>query len=152
MLLCILSEYVCRSIAEKYIAVSHNYGAAFGIMKGIPEVALMLSGVACVAILVVICFVRMRPMMRVGLSVMAGGALSNLGERILWGYVVDWIPVPFMDLQYNLADVEISLGALIVFVMMMNDSPDDFSDGDNSSRDKHSVMMNDSPDDFSGEQ
>ena len=127
MVLCVLSEYVCRSIAEKYVAVSHNYGAAFGIMKGIPEVALMLSGAACMAILGVICFVRMRPVMRLGLSVMAGGALSNLGERILWGYVVDWIPVPFMDLQYNLADVEISLGALIVFVMMMNDSPDESS-------------------------
>ena len=46
-------------------------------------------------------------------------SVSNLGERILWGYVVDWIPVPFLDLQYNLADVEISLGALIVFLMMI---------------------------------
>lgn len=122
---CVLAEYVGRSIAEKYIEVSHNYGAAFGILGGIPEVALLLSGMACAGILAVIYFVEMRPVMRLGLSVMAGGALSNLGERILWGYVVDWIPVPFMDLQYNLADVEISLGALIVFVMMMKDSPDE---------------------------
>ena len=127
MAVCVLAEYVGRNIAEKYIEVSHNYGAAFGILGGIPEVALLLSGIACAAILGVIYFVEMRPVMRLGLSVMAGGALSNLGERILWGYVVDWIPVPFMDLQYNLADVEISLGALIVFVMMMNDSPDESS-------------------------
>lgn len=120
--LCVLAEYLGRSIAEKYVVVSHNYGAAFGIMRGIPGAALLLSGAACAVILGVIFLVQMRPVMRLGLSMMAGGALSNLGERILWGYVVDWIPVVFMDLQYNLADVEISLGALIVFVMMMKDS------------------------------
>ena len=122
MVLCVLAEYVCRSIAEKYIAVSHNYGAAFGILWDIPGAALLFSGVACAGILGVIYFVKMRPVMRLGLSVMAGGALSNLSERIMWGYVVDWIPVPFTELQYNLADVEISLGALIVFMMMMKDS------------------------------
>ncbi len=125
MAVCVLAEYVCRSIAEKYIAVSRNYGAAFGILGGIPGAALVLSGVACAGILGVIYFAEMRPEMRLGLSVMAGGALSNLGERVLWGYVVDWIPVPFMDLQYNLADVEISLGALIVFLMMMKDSDEE---------------------------
>ena len=119
MLLCILAEYLGRSIAEQYIAVSHNYGAAFGIMWDIPEAALLFSGIACVGILGVIFFVKMRPVMRLGLSVMAGGALSNLSERIMLGYVVDWIPVPFTELQYNLADVEISLGALIVFIIMM---------------------------------
>ena len=122
MAVCVLAEYVCRSIAEKYIAVSRNYGAAFGILGGIPGAALVFSGIACAGILGVIYFAEMRPVMRLGLSVMAGGALSNLGERVLWGYVVDWIPVPFMDLQYNLADVEISLGAFIVFLMMMKDS------------------------------
>ena len=122
MAVCVLAEYVCRSIAEKYIAVSRNYGAAFGILGGIPGAALVFSGIACAGILGVIYFAEMRPAMRLGLSVMAGGALSNLGERVFWGYVVDWIPVPFMDLQYNLADVEISLGAFIVFLMMMKDS------------------------------
>ena len=125
MAVCVLAEYVCRNVAEKYIAVSHNYGAAFGILGGIPGAALVFSGIACAGILGVIYFAEMRPVMRLGLSVMAGGALSNLGERVLWGYVVDWIPVPFMDLQYNLADVEISLGALIVFLMMMKDSDEE---------------------------
>ena len=125
---CILAEYIGRNIAENFTAVSHNPGAAFGIMGSTPGIALLLSGVACIAILGVIYFAKMKPMTRLGLSVMAGGALSNLGERVLWGYVVDWIPVPFFDLQYNLADVEISLGALIVFLMMMKNSHDDPSE------------------------
>ena len=76
----------------------------------------MLSGIACAVILGVIFFGKVRPLTRFGLSVMAGGALSNLLERIILGYVIDWIPVILLDLRYNLADVEIAFGALITFI------------------------------------
>ena len=116
ILLCVLSEYIGREIASKFIAVSHNPGAAFGIMNGTPGLALTLSAIACAVILGVIYLADMRTLTRIGLSIMAGGAVSNLLERIFLGYVIDWIPVPFFDLQYNLADAAISLGALIVFI------------------------------------
>ena len=104
ILLCVLSEYFAREIASKFITVSHNSGAAFGIMHSTPELALALSGIACAVILGVIYLADMRTSTRIGLSVMAGGAVSNLLERIFLGYVIDWIPVPFCELQYNLAD------------------------------------------------
>ena len=116
--LCVLIDYIARRLAAGVLKISRNAGAAFGIMSGSPELALWLSGAALLIILGVIYFADMKPFTRFGLSLMAGGALSNLLERIFFGYVVDWIPVPFFDLRYNLADVEISLGALIVFVMV----------------------------------
>lgn len=96
------------------MVVSHNPGAAFGLMGSNPGITLVLSGIAFAVILCVIYFADMKPLMRLGLSIMAGGALSNLLERFFLGYVIDWIPVPFFNLQYNLADVEIALGTLIV--------------------------------------
>lgn len=128
IVLCVLAEQVGREVVSGFAAVSHNPGAAFGLMGGSPGVALALSGVACAVILGVIFFGNVRPLTRFGLSVMAGGALSNLLERIFLGHVVDWIPVMFMDLRYNLADVEISLGALITFIAVSRinkDSPDE---------------------------
>lgn len=116
--LCVVSDYIARRLAEGVLKISRNTGAAFGIMSGSPELALWLSGAALAVVLGVIYFVQMRQFTRLGLSLMAGGALSNLLERIFFGYVVDWIPVPFLDLRYNLADVEISLGALLVFIMV----------------------------------
>ena len=116
ILLCVLSEYIGRAVAGKFVDVSHNSGAAFGIMHSTPGLALTLSGIACAVILGVIYLADMKALTRIGLSVMAGGAVSNLLERIFLGYVIDWIPVPFLDLQYNLADIAISLGALIVFI------------------------------------
>ena len=118
ILLCVLGEYAARETACRFLTVSHNPGAAFGIMKGTPGIALTLSGIACAVILGVIYLADMKPLTRIGLSVMAGGALSNFLERVFLGYVVDWIPVPFLDLRYNPADVAISLGALIVFISM----------------------------------
>ena len=123
IVVCILSEQIGREVVSGFAAVSRNPGAAFGLMGGSPGVALVLSGIACGVILGVIFFGKVRPLTRFGLSMMAGGALSNLLERIILGHVIDWIPVMFLDLRYNLADVEISLGALITFIAVNKDEP-----------------------------
>ena len=116
ILLCILLEHIARFIFAG--TLSYNAGAAFGIFGSSPVFTLILSGIACVMILYAVFFMNIKPLMRAGLSVMSGGALSNLIERILLGHVIDWIPFPlsFIDLNFNLADVEISLGALIAFL------------------------------------
>ena len=116
VLLCVAGEYLARTALREVVVYSYNTGAAFGIMGGSPSLLLILEAAANVILLGILLFAKMRMITRVGLSLMLGGALSNLGERILLGHVIDWIPVPFMNLQYNLADVCISLGALIVFL------------------------------------
>lgn len=116
ILLCISVEHLARIFLAE--TLSYNPGAAFGIFGGAPVFTLILSGIACIILLCVL-FTDINPLMRTGLAVMAGGALSNLIERILFGYVIDWIPFPFIDLNFNLADVEISFGALISFLSFM---------------------------------
>ena len=116
VVLCVAGEYIARTALREFVVYSYNTGAAFGIMGGSPEILVWLEAAANVILLGVLLFARMRMITRAGLSLMLGGALSNLGERFLLGHVIDWIPVPFMNLQYNLADVCISLGALIVFL------------------------------------
>lgn len=49
-------------------------------------------------------------------SVLMGvGALSNLLDRIRYGYVVDWIDVHYWSI-FNLADTWITLGAILIVV------------------------------------
>ena len=115
MTVCVLAEYLGRCAFSELTKITYNPGAAFGLLGNVPGFTLWLSGLSFAAIAGVIIFGRLKPLTRLGLSVMAGGALSNLLERIFIGYVLDWIPVPFMDLYFNLADVEISIGALITF-------------------------------------
>ena len=109
-------EHIARIFFAE--TLSYNAGAAFGIFGSAPVFTLILSGIACIILLYVLFFVNINSLMRAGLAVMSGGALSNLIERIFLGHVIDWIPFPFsfIDLNFNLADVEISLGALIAFL------------------------------------
>lgn len=46
---------------------------------------------------------------------MAVGAISNLVDRIRFGYVVDWISVQYWSV-FNLADVWITLGAALIVI------------------------------------
>ena len=116
IILCLLAEHVTRIALSDFIELTYNTGAAFGILEGVPDIALILSAVACLVVLGVLIFVKLDKAERVGLSIMLGGALSNLLERVLLGHVIDWIPLPFIDLNFNIADVEISLGVLIAFL------------------------------------
>ena len=120
IILCLLAEHVTRIALSDFIEISYNTGAAFGVLKRVPGAALILSGISALIMLGVLIFVKLDKWERVGLSMMLGGALSNLLERILLGHVIDWIPlwtpIRFITLNFNIADVEISLGALIAFI------------------------------------
>ncbi|MBQ7154901.1 MAG: signal peptidase II [Synergistaceae bacterium] len=124
VVICVLGEYFARTSLHEWTVYSYNTGAAFGIMGGSPDLLLWLELAANVIVAASMIFVKMRTLTRVGLSMMLGGALSNLGERFLLGHVIDWIPVPFTSLQFNLSDLCISFGALIVFLMISRNSPE----------------------------
>lgn len=46
---------------------------------------------------------------------MCAGAMGNLVDRLRFGYVVDWINVEYWSV-FNLADVWISLGAVLILI------------------------------------
>ena len=58
----------------------------------------------------------------IGLALILGGALGNLYDRILLGYVVDFISVYYQSYffpAFNLADSAITLGATIMIIDML---------------------------------
>lgn len=66
---------------------------------------------------------RLDPFALLGLGLLLGGALGNLYDRIMLGYVRDWILV-FQRSAINLADVAIAIGIfLIVWRFRSSESP-----------------------------
>ena len=117
---CLLIENSARYFLRDFIELSTNPGVAFGIMKNFPGLAFILAIITCLIIFCVCLFARINKFTRAGLALISGGALSNLLERIFCGSVIDWIEFPFvLDLRFNLSDVFISLGALIVFISLI---------------------------------
>ena len=58
---------------------------------------------------------------KLGLALMAGGAVSNTFDRIKRGYVVDYIGFPFKkeklaQVTYNIGDFTIFIGAILMCV------------------------------------
>ena len=113
---CVLIEQAAKNFFSDFLPLTYNTGAAFSLFSNLPELILILSGISCVILICVCLLAKMNFFIRLGLSIMSGGALSNFLERIFLGYVIDWIPspFPFIEINFNLADVEISLGALII--------------------------------------
>ena len=110
------ARFLFTRLFSDFFEISYNSGAAFGIFRAVPEFTLILSISASAIIFLVIIFAKLNHVSKIGLSIMLGGAVSNLTERIFFGHVIDWIPFMFFDLNFNLADVEISLGALTAFI------------------------------------
>ncbi len=103
----------------------HNTGAAFSFLADASGWQQWLfTGVAVVVSIVIVGWVltlprRGRAALALGLALVLGGAIGNLIDRTLYGYVVDFILVHYEAWSYpafNVADSAISVGvALILF-------------------------------------
>ncbi|MFY9402888.1 MAG: signal peptidase II [Candidatus Omnitrophota bacterium] len=95
------------------LTLVHNRGAAFGIFKGQFYLFIFIS----VATVIIIYFILRKSKEGVAfslsLSMILGGALGNLIDRLTLGYVVDFLDFHFWPV-FNIADSAITIGAIIL--------------------------------------
>ncbi len=91
-----------------------NTGIAFGLLSGANELV-GLAAVAAAAWLVLHHRRRWHtsPLVRVGVGMVLGGAAGNLADRVRYGYVVDFVELPYWPI-FNLADACIVAGGLLL--------------------------------------
>tara|TARA_B100000925_G_scaffold258823_1_gene213989 strand:- start:632 stop:1105 length:474 start_codon:yes stop_codon:yes gene_type:complete len=92
-----------------------NYGAAFNIFSGS---RLFLSFISIFSSLILFYFIFIRDnevINKYGLSFILSGSIGNGLDRILNGYVIDFIEIKFIDFPvFNIADIVINIGVLIL--------------------------------------
>lgn len=107
-----------RIIISKY----HNKGAFLNFLENKKEI---VKTVSCVFLgLLLLLFTILLPkkgnkLFKLGLSLLIGGAISNVSDRLLRGYVVDYFSFNYKKLKniiFNLADIAIFLGSLLIFI------------------------------------
>lgn len=95
-----------------------NRGAAFSMLSGRLGLLSIISILFCIGV-VVYWFVK-KPkdkLLCASLAMMAAGALGNAVDRVMYGYVVDFIKTEFMDFPvFNIADIAITLGAALIVI------------------------------------
>ena len=105
-----------------------NPGVAFGFLNNLDPayqkiVTSLLAGFALVGIGYYARLVRPEEWLaRLGLSVILGGALGNLLDRLRQGYVTDFVDVYWGTWHFwafNVADASITIGAILVFADLL---------------------------------
>jgi len=101
--------------------LAHNPGVAFSSLQPIPHGPLLLSVLALAMLAgILVMAARTRPdqrLMRVGLALIAGGALGNLVDRVRHGAVTDfirWRAGEHMWPIFNVADALLLVGIVLV--------------------------------------
>jgi len=106
-----------------YITNVHNYGAAFGILDG---GKFFLISIGIIAILTMYYFSKScKNKYEIFSSVLLlSGIIGNLLDRILLGYVVDYLDFYIFSYNYpvfNFADICIVVGALLIIFLELKE-------------------------------
>lgn len=97
----------------------HNVGGAFGIFPGGGELFLAVSGVVSFVLLVLLLLGRIRgTLARMGVAIVLAGAVGNLIDRLLYGFVLDFFEIRGFPV-FNLADACITIGAALIVLSVL---------------------------------
>ena len=108
-----------------HFTYAENTGMAFSLFSGEDQrwIFMLFSSIAIVGILVYLIFWRPESRwMQVSLAMIVGGGIGNMIDRVLLGYVVDFIDFTLIDFAiFNVADSFVCVGAGILIVCLLLD-------------------------------
>ena len=122
--------YDSKPLVPGLVDLAHvrNEGVAFGLFNSmdLPYKWAFTTALALAALVGITYYARhIRPserLARIGLTMILGGALGNLIDRVWAGYVLDFVDVYWRGWHFwafNVADGCISIGAVLVFVDLL---------------------------------
>ena len=100
-----------------HIVSVRNTGAAFGTFKGFGSSFFII--VSVLAIIFVVNLLMKRIYNTLGLSLVLGGAIGNLTDRIFYGNVVDFVDFSIGTFHwpaFNVADSSLTIGIIIILL------------------------------------
>lgn len=116
---------VTKSVCNGKILLRKHHNKGFALNKGQkrPQMVAVVSFLLCLIITVFALLTggRYNSMVKTGLSVMLGGAYSNMYDRLFRNYVVDYVSIGVKNKKlrrvvFNIADVCIMIGAILVIM------------------------------------
>jgi signal peptidase II len=136
-------DFISKDLANHYLKASgvkifsvlslslvHNPGAAFGLLADASgwQVKLFTVIAGLVSLFILVWLMLMSPdskLMPVGLSLILGGALGNLYDRIVTGVVTDFIDLHYQSWSwpvFNLADSAVTVGVILLMIGLVRKS------------------------------
>lgn len=100
-----------------------NTGAAFGAFSNNTKLLSVFTGIVIVAGIAVLLMDKIKSKFcQVCAVLIVAGGLGNLIDRVLLGYVIDYIEVQFVDFAvFNFADILVTCGSFMLMGYMIYD-------------------------------
>lgn len=120
-----LAEHGPTQITPFFTLVeTYNRGIAFGMFQGIgPLVGWLTIGILVGLFIYQHRLPRSQWLVRAGVAVLIGGALGNLVDRLIFGEVLDFIQIPLRVGIFNVGDMMIHLGLILIIVGTLIQKP-----------------------------
>ena len=129
----ILSKYIVFNYIDLYqfikityffdITHIHNFGVSFGLFAGtIPALVLVIIGLFVTAFVLYLYINSSEFLERWGLFIIICGAIGNIVDRSINGYVIDFLYFHINQYYwpaFNFADIYISIGIIMIIVNMV---------------------------------
>lgn len=115
-------DFIPGVIGLRYV---RNTGAAFSMGEGHGLLFVLLAvGVVVACIVYLLRAPQIAPLEAVGMGMVAGGAIGNALDRIVFGFVTDFFATQFIDFPvFNIADIGITVGVVLAFIGFIFLSP-----------------------------
>ena len=100
---------------------TRNTGAAFSMLSDQRWVFMVVSTISMFIIVWLLYKeYRRHPLLNIALSMVLGGGIGNMIDRIRLGYVVDFFHVDFVEFAiFNVADSFITVGAILLVIYVI---------------------------------
>ena len=107
-----------------YIHCIPNHGIAFGKMENMQPLVITVTAALMIGISVYIFLKRKKesPLMLTILAMIVGGGVGNIIDRILLGYVVDYLDFRVWSYIFNFADICVVVGCFAMMGLVLFDS------------------------------
>lgn len=135
----VISETLIKNYIEKHKSMNkeeqilggkiilsrhHNHGMCLNFLEAKKETVKTLSGGLLGFLLLLFALFlpkKGNKLFKLGLSLVIGGAISNVSDRFIRGYVVDYFSFnckckKLKNIVFNLSDIFIFLGSALIFV------------------------------------
>ncbi|MGV8122969.1 MAG: signal peptidase II [Candidatus Xenobiia bacterium LiM19] len=104
-----------------FITHVHNTGGAFGLFSNLRPLFIIMGIIVPVLILI---FYRKLfekgEIWIIAAALITGGAIGNEIDRVMYGYVIDFLDVRFWPI-FNVADIGISAGIVLLFIALLTE-------------------------------
>ena len=97
---------------------TRNNGVAFGFLPGSHVAVTIVIGLALVALVVYFTLHSREKLIWLPTGMLLGGAIGNVADRVRDGAVTDFVKLPLGWPPFNVADVSITLGVLLLFLVI----------------------------------